>query len=400
MEINLNEISEALPYFYNQNPDSKNWWLIGKGLASLGEQGRSYFIDISLNQNGYPDKAKEEKKANSLFNTCLRDPAGKGLFFAYAIKYGYKKNSTNKKRKIVISTPAPITAPKVDLELLEFKRKFLENFMVLFPEETSKDNYFSFTRKLSLGVVKTSQIRTFSTVLNVYDNNTNKKLKRNEDEKTIYNLIKYRVNIKDLLVSLTCEILKIDRLEAEKILLNIRVLHKEKKLFQYYMYNHFIPAFNPLGKLQTIQFIADQKARDNGMNKYSFLSILPGETQPLFCFPANFQTYDRNKTLYLTEGIIDALSLKELSKQNQSLPLFTANFTVKPEHKHELEAIREFKKVVFLPDRDDAGHEATIKLSNCLKFELKSYKKLAIQCRVNPDNIKDANDILKELRKA
>ena len=210
--------------------------------------------------------------------------------------------------------------------------------------------------------------------------------------------------------NLVTEYLKIEESQALKLLGEIGLLYQEKeKLFINYKYNYLIPIYDNQGNLKTIQFMADYETRareektNPDFNKYSFLRSLPGEKQSLFYYPPYFKNYDKSKRLFITEGITDDLSLREsiFSSESkiQSIALLSANFSIDQDRIEELKALKGYD-IFILTDEDQAGKEANRKLKKHLDFTVLSYKKLAQLYKVNPDNINDANDILKELRKA
>ncbi len=82
----VNHLAASLP------PDCYDeWFSIGMGLASLGETGRRYFLELSLKNPNYHDT---EVFLNDKFNGFLRDYDGRttlGTVFHIAKKYGMKE---------------------------------------------------------------------------------------------------------------------------------------------------------------------------------------------------------------------------------------------------------------------------------------------------------------------
>lgn len=85
-DAELERISEFLKGRVNNYTD---WLRLGFALASLGEQGRQYFLSISRNNPDYNDT---EESLNKKFNSLLKDYRGDikiGTFFEIAKQYGY-----------------------------------------------------------------------------------------------------------------------------------------------------------------------------------------------------------------------------------------------------------------------------------------------------------------------
>lgn len=75
------------------------WMEIGFAFASIGEDGRKYFLKLSLTNKEYSDT---EEELNKKFDGFLQDYDGRstlGTFFFYAKKYGYKSKNQEKKNK-------------------------------------------------------------------------------------------------------------------------------------------------------------------------------------------------------------------------------------------------------------------------------------------------------------
>ena len=148
----------------------------------------------------------------------------------------------------------------------------------------------------------------------------------------------------------------------------------------------------------------NQKNKIHSLQKYYYLNNLPGETAPLFYYPPYFNKYDHNEPLYITEGIIDSLSLRDkLFSKVQSIALFSANFTIDKKKLQEIKELEKFKSIFLLIEDDKQGKQARKQLKNSFdkdKTTILSNKKLAEHYNVNSSNIKDANDILRQLKQS
>ncbi|MDO8548913.1 MAG: VapE family protein, partial [Ignavibacteria bacterium] len=84
----------------NLNEDCYNEWMeIGFALASIGEEGRKYFLRLSLTNNHYKDT---KAAINIKFDGFLKDYDGRstvGTLFFYAKKFGYELKSEEKEKK-------------------------------------------------------------------------------------------------------------------------------------------------------------------------------------------------------------------------------------------------------------------------------------------------------------
>jgi len=88
----LKEVAETIPYFTNKINNIEVWNRIGFACASLGEDGRQPFIEISLNQSSYPKDTPES--LNRDFDRFLKRYDGQikiATLFQYAKENGYKK---------------------------------------------------------------------------------------------------------------------------------------------------------------------------------------------------------------------------------------------------------------------------------------------------------------------
>ena len=100
-DFNPKEIKAAVDILAeNLNEKCYDEWMeIGFALASLGEEGRKYFIDLSLNNKEYTDS---EQEVNKKFDGFLKDYDGRtklGTLFYHAKKYGYKPKNNEKNNK-------------------------------------------------------------------------------------------------------------------------------------------------------------------------------------------------------------------------------------------------------------------------------------------------------------
>jgi hypothetical protein len=390
MEVDLNELRQAIPYFYYKINDYKTWASIGFSLANLGEQGRQLFLDISLNQE-YKDS---EQELNKEFSRLLFKNTGQTqikTFFYYANLYGYKKETIKEKRIVELYHPKPLKEPKIDLELIKNKRHILQAFINVLNPIKETDKYFLFDRSLNLKVVNDSNIKGLDSIIS-------------KNGKVIYNLVSNKALFKPLLIKLTTENLNITIEEALKLLSEIGLLYREKQqLFINYKYNYLIPIYDSKGNIKTVQFLANYETRKiEDLKKYRYLKSVTGEKQSLFYYPIEFKDYSIKKPLFITEGITDCLSLQDpiftKSEKNQVIALLSANFTIDQDRIKEIYNLKEFN-IFLLIDEDQAGYKAIEKLRGYLKFTVLKYKKFAGSCGLNPDNINDANDILKALKR-
>jgi hypothetical protein len=84
----------------NLNKDCYDIWMeIGFALASIGEDGRKYFLRLSLANKEYTDT---EEELNKKFDSFLKDYDGRsslGTLFFHAKKYGYETKNEAKEKK-------------------------------------------------------------------------------------------------------------------------------------------------------------------------------------------------------------------------------------------------------------------------------------------------------------
>jgi len=415
MQIDLNEIEKATPYFYNQITDYRTWSSLGFALANLGETGRSFFIDISLNQKDYTDNEESLNREYSRILSKNKGTTKLNTFFYYAKQYGYdvkEKPGTKNYTKINIKTVIkPTIKNKIDLKLLRNKRQYIELFNILFNYPKAKDRYFIFDRGLSIETIKEAEIKTLNISLNVYDDNQS--LKHNEDEKSIYNLDQNKGILKQLSINLCKELKafsKAKETDIKDFLQTIGILTKTKtsRFFRNYLQDYLIPCYDNQGNIINIQFTTSyetrEKYKNKNLQKYYYLNNLPGETAPLFYYPPYFKSYDHNEPIYITEGIIDSLSLRDsLFSKVQSIALFSANFTIDKKKLQEIKELEKFKSIFLLIEDDKQGKQARKQLKKSFnkdKTTILSNKKLANYYNVNSSNIKDVNDILKQLKES
>ena len=73
------------------NHSYDEWLKLGFALASIGEDGREYFLKLSLGNPNYNDS---EEAINKKFDGLLKDYNGEitlGTLFSIAGEYGYKR---------------------------------------------------------------------------------------------------------------------------------------------------------------------------------------------------------------------------------------------------------------------------------------------------------------------
>lgn len=401
----LNEISEAKQFFYNQISDRQTWTSIGFSLASIGEAGRQAFIDISMNQSNYAGKDTEDS-LNREFNRLLNKHTGAtnlNTFFYYAKQYGYKKQGTFQSftpvKTITPSRPTntPETAAKIQL-----KRRFLNALIDLLQKPPESDNYLFFDRGLEPSTIKRNKIRSLDQSLELYTGNPEfNRLPITEDGKTILNLGTNKLLYRPLFIDLMQE-LKPEMTEPEikDFLELIGIFRKveNRRLFAQYQYNYIIPTFDQKGNISNIQFTGNRATREKTGYKYFFPKSLTGESFPLFYYPLDFQNFKDN--LVITEGLFDCFSALEYGLN--SIALFTANFTLDYQKKAELDSLKHLN-IYLLIEQDTAGTKAQNMLkdymtANGFKLKITSIKALA-KLKGISEPVKDFND-LNKLRKA
>jgi len=409
----LIEISKAKYYLYNKIMDNDLWGKIGFSLASLGEQGRQFFMDISLNQKKYDDT---EKTINRKFDNILKSNRGDsniGTFLFHARKYGYKgeiSHRAGKDRQIKPIAKKINIKTAVDPVLLSRKLRFIELFSILLNYPPLQDNYLFLARGLSRETIVKAGIKSLNVPLNVIDDN-NKTLEKNEDGKTIYNLDSNKGILKDLVVGLCRDMSEFEGVDLQEIKdfltkIGILIQVKNSRFFRNYLQDYVIPCYDWKGNTISLQFTSSfetrEKHKKKNLQKYYFLNSLEGEKAPLFYFPEDYKTYDYDKPLFITEGIIDSLSLKDSLFGNlQAIALYSANFTIDESKKEELTEVRKFKSIILLIEDDTAGNKAKKRLQECFSKEqttVITVDKLAKSLNIDNANIKDTNDILKQIR--
>lgn len=96
---------------------------------------------------------------------------------------------------------------------------------------------------------------------------------------------------------------------------------------------------------------------------------------------------DREKPLYAVEGLMDLAVLRTSPAMKNSTSIFGANIT----HR-QLSLLKQFKKVIYIPDLDSAGEKTVEKLKNS---KLGNIYILRIPKRVNNISLKDVGDFTK-----
>jgi hypothetical protein len=91
--VDFKRLEAATQHLGEHLPENcyEDWYRLGFGLASIGEQGRKYFIEMSLANNHYNDS---EVELNKKFDQFLKDYNGKvtlGTVYAIAENYGWEK---------------------------------------------------------------------------------------------------------------------------------------------------------------------------------------------------------------------------------------------------------------------------------------------------------------------
>lgn len=403
----LNEISEAKQFFYNQISDRQVWTAIGFSLASIGEAGRQAFIDISLNQSNYAGKDTEDS-LNREFNRLLNKHTGATnlkTFFYYAKQYGYKKQGTFQSfTPVKTITPTRATNTPETAAKIQLKKRFLNALIDLLQEPPDNDSYLFFDRGLEPSTIKRNKIRSLDQSLELYTGNPEfNKLPITEDGKTILNLGANKLLYRPLFIDLMQE-LKPEMTEPEiKDFLELIGIFTKKKtqnrrLFAQYQYNYVIPTFDQKGNISNIQFTGNRATREKTGYKYFFPKSLTGENFPLFYYPFDFQNFKDN--LVITEGLFDCFSALEYGLN--SIALFTANFTLDYQKKAELDSLKHFN-IYLLIEQDTAGTKAQNMLkdymtANGFKLKITSIKALA-KLKGISEPVKDFNDLNKQIRK-
>lgn len=96
---------------------------------------------------------------------------------------------------------------------------------------------------------------------------------------------------------------------------------------------------------------------------------------------------DRHQTLYACEGLMDLCVLKSSGTLQNSTSVFGASIT-----KRQKELFREFDKVVYIPDLDEAGKKTMINLK---ESQLDNIYYLLLPRSINGCTIKDIGDLPK-----
>lgn len=90
-QIDLKFLPSAIEFLAERLVDYNDWVKCGFALSSLGEEGRKYFLDLSLKNPNYPQDTPEI--INKKFDSLLRDKSNhvsiNSLFYT-AINHGYK----------------------------------------------------------------------------------------------------------------------------------------------------------------------------------------------------------------------------------------------------------------------------------------------------------------------
>ena len=96
---------------------------------------------------------------------------------------------------------------------------------------------------------------------------------------------------------------------------------------------------------------------------------------------------DRNETLYAVEGLMDLFVLRGCPEFKNSTSIFGAGVT-----KRQIEQMKEFKKIVYIPDNDDAGKMTVDSLKD---YNLDNMYILKLPNSINGVTIKDVGDLPK-----
>ena len=96
---------------------------------------------------------------------------------------------------------------------------------------------------------------------------------------------------------------------------------------------------------------------------------------------------DKSSTLYAVEGLMDLAVLRTCDVFKNSTSIFGANIT-----KRQLELLKPFPKVVYIPDSDAAGDKTVEKLKSA---DLDNVYILHVPKKINSIDIKDVGDLVK-----
>lgn len=109
----------------------------------------------------------------------------------------------------------------------------------------------------------------------------------------------------------------------------------------------------------------------------------------------NAEALSQKKPVFITEGIIDALSIITAGHEALALPAATDINLLKDEIKKQIEAKTVLPELILCLDNDEAGQKAAHELSEYLKE-----KKLPHSAAIIPKEYKDANGYLKASKSA
>ena len=96
---------------------------------------------------------------------------------------------------------------------------------------------------------------------------------------------------------------------------------------------------------------------------------------------------DKTSTLYAVEGLMDLAVLRTSNSFKNSTSIFGANIT-----KRQLDLLKQFPKVVYIPDSDAAGEKTVEKLKSA---RLGNVYILRIPKKINGVDVKDVGDFTK-----
>ena len=123
--------------------------------------------------------------------------------------------------------------------------------------------------------------------------------------------------------------------------------------------------------------------------------INPEDPNPKVLYPKNasvntlfdLDKLDRNETLYAVEGLMDLAVLRTCSLFKNSTSIFGASLT-----RRQVELLKEFKRVVYINDLDDAGNKT---LETLRSLESDKFFSLKLPSEIRGVKIKDVGDLPK-----
>lgn len=123
--------------------------------------------------------------------------------------------------------------------------------------------------------------------------------------------------------------------------------------------------------------------------------LFPEDPNPKVLYPKNctvntlydIDNLDRSKPLYACEGLMDLAVLRSCEFFKNSTSIFGANLTSR-----QINLLKEFKEVIYIPDRDEAGNKTVEALKNA---SLNNCWILSPPKSLNGFEIKDIGDVPK-----